>query len=251
VPWLWLVEAQPLAVEHPLARRFSRLLHRRRETLPMWKALLWDHDGVLVDTEKLYFQANRELLAEVGVDLSEAEYRRYLLIEGTGAWHLALARGCSAAQIADLRQRRGERYRELLLAGDVAIAGVGELLAELHAHVRMAIVTSSRRAHFDAIHDRTDLTRHFELILAREDYQLSKPNPEPYLTAVERLQLSASECLVIEDSERGLSAAKAAGLTCWVIPSALTRGSNFSAADRQLDDLAALRRALLESVRAA
>jgi HAD superfamily hydrolase (TIGR01509 family) len=214
----------------------------------MWKALLWDHDGVLVDTEKFYFQANRELLAEVGVELSEADYRRYLLIAGTGAWHLASERGCSAAEIADLKHRRDERYRELLLVEEVTIAGVAELLAELYSQVRMAIVTSSRRADFDAIHSRTDLTRYFELILAREDYRLSKPNPEPYATALERLQLPASECLVIEDSERGLSAAKAAGLTCWVIPSALTRGSNFAAADRRFDELSALRRSLLASV---
>lgn len=215
----------------------------------MWKALLWDHDGVLVDTEKFYFQANRELLAEVGATLSEADYIRYLLIEGTGAWHLAAERGCSAAEIAELKRRRDERYRQLLLAEDVTIAGIAELLAELKSHVRMAIVTSSRRPDFDAIHDRTDLRRHFELILAREDYGLSKPHPEPYQTAVARLQLTAADCLVIEDSERGLSAAKAAGLTCWVIPSILTRTSNFAAADRQFADLSSLRLALLESVR--
>ena len=214
----------------------------------MCKALLWDHDGVLVDTEKFYFQANREILAEVGAVLSEADYRRYLLVAGTGAWHLAAERGCSAEDIAAMKRRRDERYRQLLLAEDVAIPGVSELLAELHSRVRMAIVTSSLRAHFDAIHTRTDLPRYFELILAREDYRVSKPDPEPYATAVERLQLSAAECLVIEDSERGLSAAKAAGLSCWVIPSALTRESNFTAADRRFDDLAALRLALLDSV---
>lgn len=214
----------------------------------MLKALLWDHDGVLVDTEGLYFQANRELLAEVGVELSEAQYRRYLLVAGTGAWHLAAERGCSATEIADLKRRRDDRYRDLLLTSDVAIAGVAELLAELHSRIRMAIVTSSRRSDFDAIHSRTALTRHFELILAREDYRLAKPDPEPYVMAVERLKLSASECLVIEDSERGLAAAKAAGLPCWVIPSALTRDSNFSAADRRFDDLPALRRALLDSL---
>lgn len=217
----------------------------------MWKALLWDHDGVLVDTEKYYFQANRELLAEVGVELTETDYRRYLLVAGTGAWHLALERGCSPADIADLKRRRDERYRQLLLEEDVAIAGIAELLTALHSHVRMAIVTSSHRVHFDAIHSRTGIPRYFELILAREDYQLSKPDPEPYLTALERLQLTAAECLVIEDSERGLTAAKAAGLACWVIPSALTRDSNFSAADRRFDDLAALRRSLLDSLRPA
>jgi HAD superfamily hydrolase (TIGR01509 family) len=212
------------------------------------RALLWDHDGVLVDTERLYFQATRELLATVGVPLSEAEYRHYLLISGTGAWHLAAERGCDAAAIEQLRRARDERYRSLLLAEDVMIAGVLELLTELQARVRMAIVTSSKRVHFDAIHQRTGLPRHFELILAREDYRASKPDPEPYLTAVERLQLSAAECLVIEDSERGLRAAKAAGLTCWVVPSALTAGSSFALADRGFESLPELRRALLELV---
>lgn len=213
----------------------------------MWKALLWDHDGVLVDTERLYFQANREVLAEVGATLSAAQYRHISLVAGTGVWHLAAERGCTAEQIAGLKRRRDARYQQLLRAEHVEIPGVGALLAELRPHVRLAIVTTSKRADFDAIHERTTLTQHFELILAREDYQESKPNPEPYLTAVERLQLKAADCLVIEDSQRGLSAAKAAGLTCWVIPSDLTRDSDFSAADRSFDDLASLRLALLEA----
>ena len=204
---------------------------------------------MLVDTERLYFQANREVLAGVGATLSEADYRYYLLVAGTGTWHLAAERGCSASEIAELKLRRDERYQELLRGEDVTIPGVEELLAELHSRVRMAIVTSSRRVDFDTIHARTTLTRHFELILAREDYRAAKPDPEPYATAVRRLGLQASECLVIEDSERGLSAAKAAGLTCWVIPSSLTRDSDFSTADRRFEDLASLRRSLLESVR--
>jgi len=214
----------------------------------MFKALLWDHDGVLVDTEKFYYQANRELLEEVGVTLSASDYRRYLLVEGTGAWHLAAERGYRPEQIAELKRRRDARYRELLLTEDVAIAGVSELLAELQPRARMAIVTSSLRTHFDAIHGRTDIPSYFELILTREDYRASKPDPEPYLTAIARLGLSAPQCLVIEDSERGLAAAKAAGLSCWVIPSKLTQDSNFSAADRRLHDLPALRTALLQTL---
>lgn len=214
----------------------------------MLKALLWDHDGVLVDTEKFYYQANRELLEEVGVTLSPSDYRRFLLVEGTGAWHLAAARGCTPEQITELKRRRDARYRELLLTEDVAIAGVSELLAELQPRARMAIVTSSLRTHFDAIHSRTDIPSYFELILTREDYRVSKPDPEPYLTAVSRLGVPASQCLVIEDSERGLAAAKAAGLSCWVIPSDLTRESDFSAADRRLDGHPALRSALLSAL---
>jgi HAD superfamily hydrolase (TIGR01509 family) len=210
----------------------------------MYRALLWDHDGVLVDTERLYFQATRELLGEVGAVLDEADYRRLFLQQGTGAWFLAKERGCSDAAIQGLKQRRDDRYQALLRAQDVLIPGVLPLLAELAPRVRMAIVTSSKRAHFDAIHARSGLTAHFEFVLAREDYAVSKPDPEPYLTAVARLGLSAADCLVIEDSARGLQAAKAAGLTCWVIPSALTRASDFAQADRRFEALSALQTAL-------
>jgi HAD superfamily hydrolase (TIGR01509 family) len=215
----------------------------------MYRALLWDHDGVLVDTERLYFQATRELLAEVGASLDEADYRRFFLQQGTGAWHLAKERGCSDAAIGVLKQRRDARYQALLRSEEVLIPGVLALLAELAPRARMAIVTSSKRAHFETIHERTGLPAHFELVLAREDYAVSKPDPEPYLTAVARLGLSAADCLVIEDSARGLTAAKAAGLACWVIPSALTRASDFAQADRRFDELSALRGALLSVLR--
>ncbi len=71
----------------------------------------------------------------------------------------------------------------------------------------------------------------------REDYGQSKPSPEPYLTAMQRNGLAAEECLVIEDSERGLRAALAAGLRCIVIPQGMTRGMDFTGALRQLDDI--------------
>ena len=82
-------------------------------------------------------------------------------------------------------------------------------------------------------------------MLAQGDYARAKPEPDPYLRAVERLGLEPDRCLVIEDSERGLRAAKAAGLRCWVIPSRLTAGGRFDAADAVLGDLAAAAARLL------
>jgi HAD superfamily hydrolase (TIGR01509 family) len=203
--------------------------------------LLWDHDGVLVDTEALYFQATREVLASVGVTLDEALYRQLFLVENRGAWHLAQR---TERELTALKQRRNQRYTELLTSTDVYIPGALTMIAELAQRHRMAIVTSSRRAHFDAIHRARALPHHFELILAREDYAESKPDPEPYLTAVARLGASAADCLVIEDSERGLRAAHAAGLRCWVIPSSLTQDSDFTRAERRFDSIAALHAAL-------
>lgn len=94
------------------------------------------------------------------------------------------------------------------------------------------------------MHQRSNLSQFFEFALTREDYGRSKPHPEPYLTALERLQLSAKECIAIEDSQRGLAAANAAGLRCIVIPNSMTIGSAFSDAAMVISDAAALPGAL-------
>lgn len=211
----------------------------------MITTLLWDHDGVLVDTEGLYFRATREVLAGVGVTLTEAHYRALFLVDNRGAWHLARERGADDAEIARLRALRDARYAALLAERDCSIAGVHEALARVAPRFRMAIVTSSKRAHFEVIHRDGRIPAWFAFVLAREDYARSKPDPEPYLAARARFGVPAEACLVIEDSRRGLLAAKAAGLACWVVPSALTDRSSFDEADARFDSLAALTDALL------
>ena len=207
-------------------------------------ALLWDNDGVLVDTEELYFQATREVLAPVGVELDEALYVQLFMREGRGAFHLARERGLDDAQIAALRVARGARYSALLAAGARQIAGVDAVVPALAQRYRMAIVTSSSREHFELVHRATGLVPHFELVLMEGDYARAKPDPDPYLTALARLGLPAEACLVIEDSERGLRAACAAGIRCWAVPSRLARHGAFDAAERVFASLGELACAL-------
>jgi HAD superfamily hydrolase (TIGR01509 family) len=96
--------------------------------------------------------------------------------------------------------------------------------------MRMAVVTSSQRHHFDVMHADIGLTSYFEFELAREDCDRTKPNPDPYLLALERLGIRPESCVAVEDSERGLAAARAAGLRCLVIPNEITRSCNFQGA---------------------
>src|SRR4051812_36136522 len=97
----------------------------------MFKAILWDNDGVLVDTERLYFQATREQLKRVGVTLSEADYVEYFLRKACGAWHLAHERGVSVAETDALRAQRDLRYIELIEGGPTLLPGVERVLAAL------------------------------------------------------------------------------------------------------------------------
>jgi len=199
------------------------------------QAILWDNDGVLVDTEHLYFQATREILAPVGVELTEALYRELLLVQAKGAWHLAQERGVGEAEVASLKRARDARYSELLVTEPILLPESYATLKRLHGKFRMGIVTSSRKEHFELIHRRTGMLELIEFTVASGDYGRPKPDPEPYLVALERLGLPPEECVVVEDSLRGLTAARGAGIDCYVVPTALTRGSGFSGAVKVLE----------------
>ena len=201
----------------------------------MLKAIFFDNDGVLVDTEHLYFEASREILAEVGAVVSEAEFIDLGLRQGRSVFDLVRDRFDDVA-IEQLRQRRNRRYGELLQRGVAPIDGVDEVLAALHGRARLAVVTSSNHDHFELIHAGTGLLRFFEFTVTNRDYERSKPHPDAYLTALARAGCGPEEAIAIEDSERGLAAARAAGLRCLVVPRGLTRGGSFTGAHRVLAD---------------
>jgi HAD superfamily hydrolase (TIGR01509 family) len=203
----------------------------------MTKAIFWDNDGVLVDTERLYFLATQQVLASVGFNLTKEDYVELFLVQGKGAWHLIEAMGISATEIERLRRERGEVYTRLLANDACMISGADEVLRSLHGKYMMGIVTSSQEDHFNLIHRSTGLLQYIDFAITEEDVQKTKPDPEPYLRAIERSGYRSDECLAVEDSERGLTSAKGAGLKCYVIPTDLTRSSQFAKADRVLGNI--------------
>jgi len=198
----------------------------------MTKAILWDNDGVLVDTEQLYYEVTRDVLATVGIGLSEMQYKDLFLLQGRGAWHLAAQRGIPPDEVERLRDRRNALYSEGLRQSPRPIAGVETVLSALHGRYQMGVVTSSRRDHFDLIHQHTGFLRFFDFVLTASDVTRVKPDPELYLRAVERTGLNPEDCLAIEDSARGLDAARGAGVRCIVVPTPLTRDAVFAGAER-------------------
>jgi HAD superfamily hydrolase (TIGR01509 family) len=204
------------------------------------RALLWDNDGVLVDTEKFYYLANRDELREWDVELTPQLYREINLRRGQSVLRLAEERqpdAFAAFGWERIRERRDARYEAYLHSGVDVIDGVRECLAALHGRWPMAIVTSAPRRHFEIVHRQTDLLGFFEFSLTPDQYGEHKPHPEPYLTAAARLGVAPEECLAVEDSERGLRSATAAGMRCLVIPHALTHEGDFAAAHRVLDGI--------------
>ena len=215
--------------------------------------LLFDHDGVLVNTEPLYLQAIQEQLATLGITLRETDYIQNMAV-GADPWALARAAGCDEAMVDRLRDARDARYQQLLRTRPITIEGVDDLIAEVAEHFQLAIVTTSRDVDFDLIHaldgqPRTpttpDVVRHMDFILKRSHYQNSKPDPQPYLLALARFGIEPSQALVIEDSERGLRSAVAAGIDCAAIYHPFTAGQRFAKAKYRFADLGELKQFLL------
>jgi HAD superfamily hydrolase (TIGR01509 family) len=200
------------------------------------KYVLFDHDGVLVDTEFWYYKAAERALADVGFVLDKDRYVRDMSL-GLGAWIQPREAGMDELTIDRQRDVRNQYYRAYLRSEAIEIEGVIEALTELSSLVSMAVVTTAKRADFDLIHRKRGIRPFMEFVLAREDYERAKPDPEPYLTGVARFGAAKEEVLVVEDSTRGLSSAVAAGLDCAVVSNEFTKSNDFSQATYRINAL--------------
>ena len=201
----------------------------------MIRAILWDNDGVLVDTEGLYFQAGHEVLATQSVELTHKDFAEQSLKKGLSVFDFLPVQ--DAELIERLRLKRNARYSALLANGVQVVDGVVETLETFYGRVQMGIVTGSRRDHFDIVHAQTNLLPFFDFVLAREDYEEAKPHPDAYLTAMRLHGLQPDDCVVVEDSERGCIAAAAAGLRVLAVPNALSKYGDFSSAYKILNSV--------------
>jgi HAD superfamily hydrolase (TIGR01509 family) len=146
-----------------------------------------------------------------------------------------------------MRADRNALYGRWLAEAPRVVAGVERVLEALHGRYLMGVVTSSRKDHFDITHATSGLLKYFDFVLTAEDFRRVKPDPEPYLRAIERSGVDPGACVAVEDSERGLEAARGAGIRCFVVPTRLTRGCAFTGADRVLSSAADLLDVLAQS----
>ena len=198
---------------------------------------------MLVDTEPLYFEATCECIRPLGVELDKAEYLKDMAA-GRSAWERARERGATEEEIRQGKAARNARYQQLIRARNIQIPGVRQALEELSRRYAMAIVTTSKRADFELIHREGHIVRHMQFVLVSGDYARPKPAPDPYLTALDRFGAAPHEALVVEDSERGLRSAVAAGIDCVVVANEFVNGQDLSAATHSIDSVAQLPRLL-------
>lgn len=209
--------------------------------------ILFDNDGVLVDTEKLYYEACRLGLEPLGVSLTHELFAEYSLTRGVSCFEIAIERGLlSPEALPALRDERDDHFAQLIAQGDCAMPDASKTVQQLAETLTLGVVTSAKRRHFELSHAHTGMSGVFSFDYAREDYERSKPHPDPYLAALRGQRLDPAHCLVVEDSPRGLRSAIAAGLRCIAIPNPFAPLGAFAGAIACLDGIAELPGALLE-----
>lgn len=199
------------------------------------KYILFDNDGVLVETEKWYYEASNRAMQEFfGVSLEFDEYMD-IMTAGKGVWVKVIDAGEKAIERA--RNKRNEYYQHYLQSEDITIENVHDVLNELSKKYQMAIITTSRRVDFELIHNNRGITDFMDFILCEGEYPRAKPFPDPYLKGVELFGARKDEAIVIEDSQRGLISANQAGIECVIVHNEFTKTQDFSTATHKVQKL--------------
>ena len=200
----------------------------------MVKAVLFDMDGVLIDSEPIHTRVKRDTLIHFGLD-AEIDFSAYMgrtsRVLFTDAIERAGRHELEPSMLADYKH---ERYLDILKNDNAIqpIEGARELLLRLsEERIPMALASSSARQVIEAVLEKFDFHRFFSSVLSGADLPASKPDPAVYRISAERLGKNPSECGVLEDASSGIAAAKAAGMRCIAFKNPNSGKQDLSGAD--------------------
>jgi HAD superfamily hydrolase (TIGR01509 family) len=195
----------------------------------MLRAVIFDFNGIIVDDEPVHFELFRRVLGEEGITLTEeAYYACYLGFDDKGAFSTAYrdsGRPLGQQELSELIRRKAVYYQQAIRDHVAIFPGVKKLLADLSGKLPLALASGALRSEIKTILARAGLLACFRAIVASEDVEKGKPEPEIFLNALAQLNagsgggnpISAAECIVIEDSKEGVKGARRAGMKCLAV----------------------------------
>jgi len=211
-------------------------------------AVIWDVDGVLIDSGEQHRRAWEQLAREEGLPYSDAAFWATFGMRNGDIFPRMFGVSGPPERIVALGERKEALYRALLAEDAVALPGAKELLAALHAAgYRQALGSSAPPANLEAIISLLGIASFLNAIVSGEHVAHGKPAPDIFLAAAERLQVLPAHCLVIEDAPAGVAAAHAGGMRCLAVRRAgQPDAPGLDAADALVDSLTDANLALVD-----
>jgi len=213
----------------------------------MITTVIFDLDGLLADTEPLHCRAYQMALFEHGVRLTAADYGEHWVRCGKGI-HEWVGKHKFHLDPAALRARKAIHYQDLLRSSLRPMAGAKPLLNRLTGKMRIGLASSSYRDAVDGVIHGLGIVSYFDTIVSGLDVARVKPAPDIFLEAAHRLGVDPAECAVLEDAEKGVLAAHAAGMRCVAVPNEYTRDHDFSKATHVCSSLNEVTVKLLQDI---
>jgi HAD superfamily hydrolase (TIGR01509 family) len=206
----------------------------------MLKAVIFDMDGVIVDSEPIYHEVEMQLFHELGMDVSDELRYSYVGTKIDDMWSELKKKYLLKQTVEDLIKLEAERYRKYIASPDILkpIPGVIELLKELFGrNISIALASSSFLKDIETILGLLDIREYFSVVVGGDEVKRGKPYPDIFECAVKKLDVSPAGCIVIEDSSHGINAAKAAGIKCIGYKNKSSGNQDLSSADLIIESI--------------
>jgi HAD superfamily hydrolase (TIGR01509 family) len=205
----------------------------------MVKAVIFDMDGVIIDSEPFHWEVNKRIFKSMGIDVSEEEYHRYIGVSNTNMW-TALRRSHglrqSVGQLVAMQVRGNIDFMKKEHVNPVD--GVIDLIIGLKkAGLLLGLASSSPHQIIAMVLDKFNIRSFFDAVVSGEDFENGKPAPDIFLAAASMLSVLPEQCVVIEDATHGVEAAKAARMKCIGFSNIHSPGQDLGKADVVIDGL--------------
>ncbi len=202
----------------------------------MISTVIFDLDGLLADTEKLHCGSYQDVFGELGLTMSDAQYDEHWIRDGKGIDDFISENGLDVDPEI-IRPMKASRYDALVRSSVEPMPGALAVLDRLQGQKTLALATASYASSAAAVMETLEIEGYFACIAAKDDVDRVKPFPDIFLFVAEQLGVEPCECVVIEDAEKGILAAAAAGMPSIAVPNVHTQGNDFSKASMVLKSL--------------
>lgn len=212
------------------------------------KAIIFDMDGVIINSEPLHFKIEKELLEKLGGNISDEELQSFAGTTDYNMWSKFKEMFKLKPSVEELIEAKKERFMKRIDEVELVDNFMDFMLSAYEEGYILAIASSNNRRIVNAVVEKFQLGKYMKFIISGEEVNKGKPDPEIFLTAAKKINVDPSNCIVIEDATNGVKAAKAAGMNCIALKNLDSGNQDLSEADLIIEDFKELNLDILENL---